>query len=105
MLEIFLWGGGALAISFLFYLFKNGSRNNDPLNRKCAAEICDYLTSAEIPSPDEIRDIFIKNARYKVQANHVLSMVPPLLINAGMPKHVAMSVVPLLRSAVSLVPE
>lgn len=36
------------------YLVINGKRNSDPLNRKCAAEICEYLVASGNPQPDEI---------------------------------------------------
>lgn len=86
------------------YLLINGKRNNDPLNRKCAAEICLYVTSSTEPEVEEVYKIFMQNARYKTQANHVLSMVPALLIKAGYPKADSMSVVPLLRAAVAMIP-
>lgn len=86
------------------YLLLNWKRNSDPLNRKCAAEICEYVTSSPQISIEEIHAIYLRNARYKVQANHVLSMVPALLIRAGYPKDASMNVVPILRAAAALLP-
>lgn len=86
------------------YLLLNWKRNSDPLNRKCAAEICEYVTSSPQISVEEIHGIFIRNARYKAQANHVLSMVPALLIRAGYPKETSMNVVPILRAAAAMIP-
>jgi hypothetical protein len=87
------------------YLLLNWKRNSDPLNRKCAAEICEYVTSSSSQiSIEEIHAIFLRNARYKAQANHVLSMVPALLIRAGYPKDASMNVVPILRAAAALIP-
>lgn len=94
----------AVALAVGCYLLLNGKRNSDPLNRKCAAEICEYVAGPGDISIEGIRDIFMRNARYKKQANHVVSMVPVLLIKAGYPKDVAMGVVPLLREAASEVP-
>jgi hypothetical protein len=45
------------------------------------------------------------HARYRKQANHILSMVPQLLMNAGYSKDKALLVVPLLRQAAAMVPE
>ena len=87
------------------YLIINGKRNSDPLNRKCAAEICELITSRPDCSPQEIATIFVNNARFNTQAGHVVSMVPALLIKAGYPQQQAMSVVPLLRAAQLLVPK
>ncbi len=86
------------------YLFVNGSRNSDPLNRKCAAEICEYVTSAEDIDPERISEIFKEHARYQKQANHIVSMVPTLLIKAGYPQDAAMSIVPVIRSAAMMQP-
>lgn len=97
-----------LAVLFgivVIYLVINGKRNSDPLNRKCAAEICEYLVSKEECSPDEIAEIFINNARYNKQAGHIVSMVPTLLIKAGYPKDEAMNTLPLLRAAQILTPK
>jgi len=94
---------GLVLVVFL-YLIINGKRNSDPLNRKCAAEICELITSNEECTPEEIAEIFKNNVRYNKQAGHVISMIPALLIKAGYPKDVAMNVVPLLRSAQILVP-
>jgi hypothetical protein len=99
--EIFLAVVGLIAGG---YLLLNWKRNNDPLNRKCAAEICEYVTSFPEISIEEIHEIFMRNARYKAQANHVLSMVPALLIRAGYPKDLSMNVVPILRAAVGMIP-
>lgn len=105
MFEILIGIGAVLVVLILSYLVINGKRNSDPLNRKCAAEICEYITTSDEPMPDEIAEIFMRNARYKAQANHVLSMVPPLLMSAGIPQPAAMSVVPLLRAAAAMVPK
>jgi hypothetical protein len=86
------------------YLLLNWKRNSDPLNRKCAAEICEYVTSSPEISVEAIREIFMRNARYKSQANHILSMVPALLIRAGYPKDASMSVVPVLKAAAAIIP-
>ena len=95
---------GVLVAIVVVYLIINGRRNSDPLNRKCAAEICDLLVKNEKVTPEDIAKIFSNNARYNKQAGHVISMVPSLLIQAGYPKDGAMSIVPLLRSAQILVP-
>jgi hypothetical protein len=87
------------------YLLRNWKRNSDPLNRKCAAEICEYLTSSSEVSVEGVREIFMRNARYQTQANHVLSMVPALLIKAGYPRDASMSFVPLMRAAAASVPQ
>jgi D-glycero-D-manno-heptose 1,7-bisphosphate phosphatase len=87
------------------YLSLNWKRNSDPLNRKCAAEICECLTSSPgMVSFDEIHEIFRRNARYKLHANHVLSMVPGLLMKGGYPKREAINVVSLLRVVVASIP-
>jgi hypothetical protein len=92
---------GVVAALVVGYLVFNGKRNSDPLNRKCAAEICEYLTSATDAGVPGIHEIFMRNARYQAQANHVVSMVPVLLMNAGVPRERAMSIVSMLRSAAS----
>ena len=75
------------------------------LDQLRAAEICEYLTDQGTePSVEVIRDIFMSNARYKKQADHIVSMVPVLLINAGYPKDAAMNIVPLLRAAANEIP-
>lgn len=100
-MEIFL----VIAAIIVLYLVVNGKRNSDPLNRKCAAEICELLTTKEEYTPQEIAEIFMNNARYNKQAGHVVSMVPALLIKAGYPREAAMNIVPLLRSAQMLIPK
>lgn len=95
---------GLLVTAIVVYLFINGRRNVDPMNRKCAAEICEYLVSTAKPDPVAVREIFLRNARYQKQANHVVSMVPALLINGGVPKDVAMSFVPGLRMVIQTIP-
>ena len=95
----------AIVAVIVLYLIINRMRNRDPLNRKCAAEICELLTSEEEISPDQIAEIFMRNARYNKQAGHIVSMVPALLIETGYPKEAALSTVPLLRSAQMLVPK
>jgi len=96
---------GGISLLVLVLMLKNGSRNNDPLNRKCAADICEYLTSRENFEPIEIAEIFKEHARYQAQANHITSMVPLLLMKAGYPKGAAMAIVPLLKSAVLIIPK
>ncbi|MFB2765683.1 MULTISPECIES: hypothetical protein [Marinobacter] len=95
---------GGIVLLVVMYGVINGSRNSDPLNRKCAAEICEYLTSTEDFDPVEIQAIFQEHARYQKQANHVASMVPALLINAGIPKDAAMQIYPLVKSAAAMQP-
>lgn len=95
---------GAIVV---LYLIVNGKRNSDPLNRKCAAEICDFLVDNvgnEECTPENIAEIFTNNARYYKQAGHIVSMIPPLLMQAGISKSSALSIVPLLRSAQELIP-
>ncbi|MFB6447604.1 hypothetical protein [Bradyrhizobium tunisiense] len=99
--EIFL---AVVALVVGGYFFLNWKRNSDPLNRKCAAEICEYVTSAPQINVEDIHAIFMRNARYRAQANHVLSMVPALLIRAGYPKDASMGVVPILRAAAAIIP-
>ena len=98
------WWIGGIAALVVGYLIINGRRNSDPMNRKCAAEICSYVTSTISPDPCDIRDILMRNARYRSQANHVISMVPPILIKAGWPRDIAMGFSPVLRAATTLVP-
>jgi hypothetical protein len=93
-----------IAFIVIGYLVLNGRRNSDPLNRKCAAEICEYLVSTENLAVQDIHAIFQQNARYRTQANHVLSMVPSLLMRAGYPRDVAFEFVPLLRAAAAMIP-
>ena len=95
---------GAIVLLVGGYLLRNWKRNSDPLNRKCAAEICEYLASSPDIVVQQIRDIFLRNVRYNIQANHVLSMVPALLIKAGYPKDMAMGIVPDLRAAAAMIP-
>ena len=96
---------GVIVAIIVIYLITNGRNNSDPLNRKCAAEICELLVSKGDVTPEEIASIFISNARYNKQAGHIVSMVPALLIKAGLQKDGAMSIVPLLRAAQMLVPK
>lgn len=95
--------GGVILLVVLYGVI-NGSRNSDPMNRKCAAEICEYLTSRDEFDPVEIQAIFKEHARYQKQANHVASMVPALLINAGIPRDAAMQIYPLVKSAAAMQP-
>lgn len=94
----------AVVAIIAFFIWNNGKRNSDPLNRKCAAELCEYITAAGKIEPDEIREIFMRNARYNTDANHVATMVPVLLINAGYPRDQAMSIFPLLQSITQTIP-
>ncbi len=96
---------GLVAIVIVGYLVLNGRRNSDPLNRKCAAEICEYLATSQTPDPSDVRAIFMNNARYQAQAMHVVSMVPALLLKAGYPKDAAMSVAPLIRTVALTLPK
>lgn len=95
---------GGVVVLVLLYGMVNGSRNRDPLNRKCAAEICEYLTSREEFDPIDILDIFKQHARYQKQASHVASMIRPLLMKAGYSKDAAMQVYPLVKAAASMQP-
>lgn len=83
---------GGLVVLILGYGLINGARNSDPLNRKCAAAICEYLTTRDEVSPIDIQEIFKENARYRRQANHVASMVPVLLMRVGYPKDAVMQI-------------
>ncbi len=94
----------AVVALVVLYLVVNGKRNSDPLNRKCAAEICEYLVASGAPNVEGVQEIFMRNARYQAQANHVLSMVPTLLMRVGYSFENAQGVVPLLREAVALIP-
>jgi hypothetical protein len=96
---------GVFLLFVILYLIINGSRNSDPLNRKCAAEICQYLTNTSNPDPIEIAEIFLANARYKNQANHIVSMVPDLLIRLGVSEDAAMGFVPIMRAAAQIIPK
>lgn len=97
---------GAIIAIIIIYLVVNKVRNSDPLNRKCAAEICNLLTrSEEDITAAQVADIFMANARYNKQAGHIVSMVPALLIEEGYPKNAAMSTVPLLREAQMMIPK
>lgn len=95
---------GGIIVLIVLYGVINGSRNRDPLNRKCAAEICEYLTSRDDFDPTDILGIFKEHARYQKQANHVASMIPPLLMKAGYPKDAAMQVYPLVKLAATMQP-
>lgn len=96
---------GVILVIIVIYSIINGQRNRDPLNRKCAAEICEILIAKKEISPQEIADVFTTNARYNKQAGHIVSMVPALLIESGVPRPSAMSFVPLLRAAQTLIPK
>jgi hypothetical protein len=100
-MELLLIGAAVLIVS---YLIINGRRNSDPLNRKCAAEICELLVSDSKVTPETIAGVFMRNARYQKHANHIVSMVPALLDKAGCPREFAFSVVPLLRQAAAMIP-
>ncbi|GEC14641.1 hypothetical protein [Nitrobacter winogradskyi] len=96
---------GIVAVAVGSYLIINGKRNADPLNRKCAAEICEYLADSPERDPTKIFGIFMSNARYQKQALHVISMVPVLLIKAGHPKEQAMGEVPFIRAVAMSLPK
>ncbi|WP_139135021.1 hypothetical protein [Magnetovibrio blakemorei] len=104
------WGLGAVVVFIVLYLLRNLKRNSDPLNRKCASELC-HLYTAESSSDkvlavadEDVFSVFMSNARYKNQALHVTSMVPALLIRAGYPREQAMSVVPQLKMISLMIP-
>ena len=91
---------GALALLIVAYLFRNGRRNADPLNRACAASICHILTGQAFsgkdheeldgtPIEEKILAEFERHHRYRSQALHVASMVAPLLVRAGYPRPMA----------------
>lgn len=96
---------GVIVAIIAIYLVVNRKRNSDPLNRKCAAEICTLIVSGDNVTSEEIAEIFMSNARYNKQAGHIVSMVPALLIEEGLPKNFAMSTVPLLRTAQMMIPK
>jgi|GEM_PF-3442651 len=96
---------GIILAVVVIYFVSNGKRNSDPLNRKCAAELCEIFVSQEDISLEEIVYVFTSNARFHKQAGHVISMVPPLLIRGGYPKEFAMSTLPLLRAAQATLPK
>lgn len=89
---------GILIATIIFYLLRNYRRNSDPLNRKCASEICQSIVENGYVDPVEIERIFRQNARYRKQALHVVSMVPTLLQMYGCPREFAMSTVMGLQS-------
>lgn len=97
----------ALAVVLVVgYGIINGRRNADPLNRKAAAEICEYLTGpGEQSDPVEIARILQNNARYRRQAKHVASMVPVLLKEAGVPWEVARHTHTTVSNAAELLPK
>lgn len=107
MSNVFIWGPLlALAGLVAFFLIRNGKRNNDPLNRKAAAEICAYLTSPNSNfTPQAIAEILYRNARYRTQAKHIASMVPVLLDNAGMPWEAAKKYQQIVLQAAEMLPE
>lgn len=80
-------------VLIVFYFVRNYRRNSDPLNRKCASEICQSIVEKGFVDPAEIEKIFRQNARYQKQALHVVSMVPTLLQMYGCPREFAMSTV------------
>jgi hypothetical protein len=80
-------------------------RNKNPHNRKCTAEICQYLVSTPNAEPAVIFDIFMSNARYRSQAQHVATMVPRALVQAGHDSKGAWSLVPMLMAIASQVPK
>lgn len=99
---------GAIGGIFVAYLIRNGIRNADPMNRKCAAEICQYIAfncaeDGEDFNELKVFEIFQQNARYRKQGLHVVSMVPALLIKAGHPKDASMALAqPLIMIAAAL---
>jgi hypothetical protein len=101
-----MWIAGGIILGVVaWYLLRNGKRNGDPLNRKCAAEICEYLTGSDQLSASDIAEIFMRNARYRTQARHIVSMVPAILIKAGYPREQSTSFVPIMYQAAALIPE
>lgn len=95
---------GGVFLIVVLYLWRNGKRNSDPLNRKAAAEICKHIVAtAGTPDLDEVVSILMKNARYRKDARHIASMVPALLVGGGIPHDMARSVHgPLLQAANTL---
>jgi len=104
-MEIAIGLVAVVAVVIVAYLIINGRRNSDPHNRKCAAEICEYLTTSPTPDPTRIHAIFMSNARYRGQGLHVVSMIPVLLMEAGYPKDAAMNAVPLVRAVAMTLPK
>lgn len=100
-----MWIIFVLIVLALYYLFKNGRRNSDPLNRKCAAEICTLLIEKEDVQIEDVVEVFQENARYRTNAIHICSMVPPLLIKAGFPRQQAMACYGSLKVAASALPK
>jgi len=60
----------ALGLGVAAYVFVSGRRNRDPLNKKCAIEITDYLVSSDALEPDDIYQIFKRNGLFQTQARH-----------------------------------
>jgi hypothetical protein len=103
---VMFWVLGAIALLVIAYGVRNGRRNADPLNRKAAAEICEYLTSEGGSSnPADIAAILRGNARYRGNARHIASMVPVLLKEAGIPWEVAKVSNQVVLRAAELIPE
>lgn len=99
-----VWIVGTIAFVVVVYLFRNGRKNGDPLNRKAAAEICEYLVSTNEPEIWQIVSIYMENARYRKDARHIASMVPALLTNAGVDRSAALGTHKHLLEAANLVP-
>ena len=95
----------ALGLGVAAYVFVTGQRNRDPLNKKCAIEIADYLVSSDALEPDDIYQIFKRNGRFQTQARHVASMVADLLTRQGCPTAEVSDIVPLVRAAASRIPQ
>jgi len=91
------------------YVIRNGSRNSDPMNRRCAAELCELAVSRFEEDIDgfkvEALLIFDAHNRYQSQAMHVASMVAPLLIRAGYPREFAHTVANSLTAVARAIPK
>ena len=76
------------------YIIRNGSRNSDPLNRACSAELChlalDYDRMGDQTYRDLALQIFEKHHRYQKQALHCATMVPVLLMKNGLSRDYSM---------------
>ncbi|PSJ57408.1 hypothetical protein C7I85_22755 [Mesorhizobium soli] len=81
-----------IAASALCFI-RNGNEKSEPLNRKAAGEILEYLSAPiYFPSdPLEIATIFRRNARRFDQARYIASIVTSLLIDAGATRQAAMA--------------
>jgi len=89
-----------------YYVVRNGLRNQDPHNRKAAAEICQYMVDPHAEfSVVGIAEILRRNARYRSHAKHIASMVPVLMNHEGVPWNLAKEAQSFVLEAASLLPE